>query len=45
MHGVQIGTLYKIEGSTVIDWCNSYVVPESGAENLAVSGEKTMLWH
>eukprot|EP00253_Pinus_taeda_P015397 PITA_15397 len=43
--GVKIGTLYKLQGSTVIDGCNSFVVPESGAENLVASGEKTMLWH
>eukprot|EP00253_Pinus_taeda_P008472 PITA_08472 len=45
MRGVRIGTLYKLQGSTVIEGCNSFVVPESGAENLVVSGEKTMLWH
>ena len=45
MQGVRIGTLYKLQGSTVIDGCNSSVVPESGMESLAVSGEKAMLWH
>ena len=25
--------------------CNSSVVPESGAENVVVSREKTILWH
>eukprot|EP00253_Pinus_taeda_P030595 PITA_30595 len=45
MRGVRIGTLYKLKGSTVIDGCNSSMVPENGAENLVVSGEKTMLWH
>eukprot|EP00253_Pinus_taeda_P033936 PITA_33936 len=45
MRGVRVGTLYKLEGSTVVDGCNNFVVPESGAENLVVSGEKTMLWH
>ena len=45
MRGVRIGTLYKLQGSTVIARCNSYVVPECGAESLVVSGEKTMLWH
>ena len=45
MQGVRIGTLYKLHGSTVIDGCNSSVVPKSGAESLAVSGEKTMIWH
>eukprot|EP00253_Pinus_taeda_P017108 PITA_17108 len=45
MRGVRIGTLYKLQGSTVVDGCNSSMVPENGAENLVVSGEKTMLWH
>ena len=45
MWGVQIGTLYKLQGSIVVDGCNSYVVLESGVENLVVSREKTMLWH
>eukprot|EP00253_Pinus_taeda_P020856 PITA_20856 len=45
MRGVWIGTLYKLQGSTFIDGCNSSEVPESGSENLVVSGEKTMLWH
>eukprot|EP00253_Pinus_taeda_P019366 PITA_19366 len=45
VRGVQIGTLYKFQGSTIIDVCNSSVIPESGAENLVVSGEKNMLWH
>ena len=29
MQGVQIGTLYKLQGSIVIDGCNNYVVPEN----------------
>ena len=45
MRGVWIGTLYKLQGSTVVDGCNSSMVPENGVENLVVSGEKTMLWH
>eukprot|EP00253_Pinus_taeda_P034563 PITA_34563 len=45
MRGVRIGTLYKLQGSTVVDGCNSSMVPESGEEDLVVSGEKTMLWH
>jgi len=28
-----------------IDECNNFVVPQSGVENLVVSGEKTMLWN
>ena len=31
--------------TTIIDGCNSFVILESRAENLVVSGEKTMLWH
>ena len=34
MREFHIGTLYKLQGSTVIDGCNSSVVPESGAKNL-----------
>ena len=45
MLGVQIGTLYKLQESIFVDGCNSFVVLESGAENLVVSGEKTKLWH
>jgi hypothetical protein len=48
LKGVQIGTLYKLLGSTISDGCNSSIVPEIGAEeekNPTVSGEKTMLWH
>eukprot|EP00253_Pinus_taeda_P012540 PITA_12540 len=45
MWGIWIRTLYEVQGSIIIDGCNSSVVPESGAENLVVSGEKTMLWH
>ena len=45
MQGVRIGALYKLQSSTIVDGYNSSVVPESGAENLVVFGEKTMLWH
>lgn len=45
MRGVRIGTLYKLQGSTIVDECNNYVVHKSGAKNIVVSGEKTMLWH
>uniref|UniRef100_UPI0028E60ACB GAG-pre-integrase domain-containing protein n=1 Tax=Bradyrhizobium cosmicum TaxID=1404864 RepID=UPI0028E60ACB len=37
--------MYKLQGSIIVDGCNSSVVLESGAENLVVSREKTMLWH
>ena len=43
MRGVWTGNLYKLQGSTIIDGCNSSMAPESGAESLAVSREKTML--
>jgi len=45
MQGVHIGTLYKLEGSNVIDGCNSSVVPETGEKNLVVFRGKAMLWH
>ena len=45
MRGARTGTLYKLQGSTVIDECHNSVVPESGVEILVVSEEKTMLWH
>ena len=45
MWGVQIGTLYKLQGIVIIDGCNRFVVLESGVENLVVSRENTMLWH
>eukprot|EP00253_Pinus_taeda_P019884 PITA_19884 len=45
MWGVRIATLYKLQGSTIVDGCNSSMVSENGAENLVVFGEKTMLWH
>jgi hypothetical protein len=32
LKGVQIGTLYKLLGSTISDGCNSSIVPEIGAE-------------
>jgi hypothetical protein len=46
--GVRIGTLYKIHGRNISDGCNSFVVPEIGAEEEktpSFSGEKAMLWH
>eukprot|EP00253_Pinus_taeda_P006610 PITA_06610 len=45
IRGVRIGTFYKLQGSTVVDGCNSSVVLKSGVENLVVFGWKTMLWH
>lgn len=45
MRRVRTGTLCKLQGSTVVDGCNSSMVPESETENLMVFGEKTMLWH
>ena len=45
MQGVQIGTLYKMQGGIVVYGCNSSMVLESGAENIVVSRENTMLWN
>ena len=46
--GVQFGTLYKLQGSTISDGCNSSIVLDIGVEEKRtpiVSGEKVMLWH
>jgi hypothetical protein len=48
LKGVQFGTLYKLEGSTISDGCNSSIVPYIGVEEErtpTVSGEKVMLRH
>jgi hypothetical protein len=48
LKGVQFGTLYKLQGSTISDGCNSSIVPDIGVEeerNPTISGEKVMLWH
>jgi hypothetical protein len=48
LKGVQFGTLYKLQGSTISDGCNSSIVPDIGVEEEitpTVSGEKVMLWH
>jgi len=45
MRGVHIGTLYKLQGSMVVDGCNSSMVLESESEILVIFEEKTMLWH
>ena len=48
LKGVQFGTLYKLQGITISNGCNSSIVPDIGAEEEkthTVSGEKVMLWH
>jgi hypothetical protein len=48
LKGVRFGTLYKLQGSTISDGCNSSIVPNIGVEEErtpTVSGEKVMLWH
>jgi hypothetical protein len=48
LKGVQFGTLYKLEESSINDGCNSSIVPDIGVEEVrtpTVSGEKVMLWH
>ena len=45
VQGVQIRSLYKLQGSTVIDRSNNFMVLVSGALNLKVSTEKIMFWH
>jgi hypothetical protein len=32
LRGFQIGTLYKILGVTISDWCNNFVISEIGFE-------------
>jgi hypothetical protein len=32
LKGVWIGNIYKIQGSTISDGCNSSIVPKIGAE-------------
>jgi hypothetical protein len=48
LKGVWFGTLYKLQGRTSIDGCNSSIVHDIGLEEErtpTVSGEKVMLWH
>jgi hypothetical protein len=48
LKGVWFGTLYKLQGRTISDGCNSSIVPYIGVEeeiNPIVSIEKVMLWH
>jgi hypothetical protein len=45
---VPFETLYKMQGRTISDVCNSSIVPKIGDEvekNPTVFGEKTMVWH
>jgi hypothetical protein len=48
LKGVRFETLYKLQGSTINDGCNSSIVPNIGVEEErtpTVSGEKVMLWN
>jgi hypothetical protein len=48
LKGVRFGTLYKMQGSTISDGCNSSIVPDIGVEEErthTVSREKVMPWH
>jgi hypothetical protein len=48
LKGVRFGTLYKLQGSTISDGCNSSIAPDIGVEeerNPTVSGEKVILLH
>ena len=45
LKGVWFGTLYKMQGSTISDGCNSSIVPDIGVEEErtpTVSAEKVM---
>jgi hypothetical protein len=48
LKGFHIGSLYKLQGSTISDGYNSSIVLDIGVEEektLIVSGEKVMMWH
>jgi hypothetical protein len=48
LKGVRFGTLYKLQGSTISDGCNSYIVLDIGVEEEItpiISREKVMLCH
>jgi hypothetical protein len=48
LKGFWIGNLYKMQGITISDGCNSSIVPDIGVykeKNPIVSGEKIMLCH
>jgi hypothetical protein len=48
LKGVHIGTLYKLQGSTISHGFNSSIVPNIGVEEEktpTISREKPMLWH
>jgi hypothetical protein len=45
LEGIQFGTLYKMQGSTISDGCNSSIVPDIGVEEektRIISGEKVI---
>ena len=33
LKGVWFGTLYKLQGSTISDWCNSSIIHDIGVED------------
>jgi hypothetical protein len=48
LKGVRFGTLYKLQGITISDGCNSSIVPDIGFEEQRtpiVSRKKFMMWH
>ena len=48
LKGVPFGTMYKLQGRTISDGCNSSIIPDIGHEKKrtpTVYGEKVMLWH
>jgi hypothetical protein len=48
LNGICIGTMYKLQGSTISDGCNSFIVPGIGFEEEktpTVSGKNIMVWH
>jgi hypothetical protein len=48
LKGVRIGTLYKMQGRTISNGCNSSIVLDIGAEEEktpTIYGENNMLWN
>ena len=48
LKGVWFGTLYKLQGRTISDGCNSSIVPDIEVEEErtpTISGEKVLQWH
>jgi hypothetical protein len=48
LKGIRFGKLHKLQGSTIIDGCNSSIISDVGVEEErtpTISVEKVMMWH